>query len=158
MVSGTEVIILIGVIVLAVLFCIMTIIRYTREDRERDKMLREFNYCDIDFTHLNKIQDGFNNIQRERGSTMIIVDVDREGCRIWHNGLGAYIRGSIAECCEELIHRTCFHQDGHLQQIHQIGMDKTGVSMAVVDYLENKGIEVLPIKFEHINNFLPRLW
>jgi hypothetical protein len=165
--STTGVIILIGVSVLMSLLCIIGLIsEYKREQwskREYAKHIQlEERLWEAKLAYLKKckgnIEKMMSMINNDGGSTMIIVDVDREGCRIWHNGMGAYVRGSIAECCEELIHRICIWQDGHLRQIYQIGMDKSGISTAVADYLENKGIEVLPIKFEHINNFLPRLW
>lgn len=88
--------------------------------------------------------------------TMLIIDPEQQGARVYTEEYVGYILGTPKEVCVELAHRLFALQDNTLVQTIVPSVDSAGFGQAYIDCLGYMGITVKEIKYMPYDMFLPR--
>lgn len=89
---------------------------------------------------------------------MVILDPEREGCRIYSNMMVSYIKGRPAEVCQVILPRVCCGWDdfGRPKQVITICVTKGGICTHYLDIFRNMGLQhLVEIQSKHIECVLP---
>lgn len=87
---------------------------------------------------------------------MLIIDLEKQGTRIYTEEYVRYISGTLKEVCVELAHRLFTLQGNTLAQTIVPSVDSAGIGQAYIDCLGHMKITVKEIKYMPYDTFLPR--
>lgn len=91
---------------------------------------------------------------------MVILDPDRDGCRVYSNMMVSYIKGHPAEVCRIILPRVCCGIDhfGRPNQVITIGITSNGVCDYYLDIFRSMDLQYfVEIPNKHIECVLPVL-